>query len=131
MSKEGPTKAEWKGFLTGEMRGLDRSRRFFARIRSTPRCKLCAKDFTALGDAVNATSRLSGLAAAGELLVSAAAERRRSTPTSPPRPDDALVASRPPKGSIPERASSSLRPRGPVASAAEAAGETFVDRQDG
>ena len=32
-----------------------------------------AKDFTALGDAVNATSRLSGLAAAGELLVSAAA----------------------------------------------------------
>ena len=49
MSKEQPTEAEWKGFLTGEIRGLDRSRRIFARIPSTPRCKLCAAPYGAPG----------------------------------------------------------------------------------
>ena len=49
MSKERPTEAEWKGFLTGEIRGLDRSRRIFARIPSTPRCKLCAAPYGAPG----------------------------------------------------------------------------------
>ena len=49
MSKERPTEAEWEGFLTGEMRGLDRSRRIFARSPSTPRCKLCAAPYGAPG----------------------------------------------------------------------------------
>ncbi len=49
MSKEHPTPEEWRGFLTGEVRGLDRSRRIFARIPASPRCKLCAAPYGAPG----------------------------------------------------------------------------------
>ncbi len=49
MPKEEPTAAEWEGFLTGRIRGLDRSRQIFSRIPSTPRCKLCAAPYGAPG----------------------------------------------------------------------------------
>jgi adenylate cyclase len=35
----------WKSILTGRSRGLERSRRFFSRIPSDPRCKLCSAPY--------------------------------------------------------------------------------------
>jgi adenylate cyclase len=41
-----PTPEElWHGMLTGEVKGLQRVRRFMLRIPSEPRCKLCAAPF--------------------------------------------------------------------------------------
>ena len=39
----------WKALLTGEIRGLQRIRRFFSLIPSSPRCKLCNAPFGAPG----------------------------------------------------------------------------------
>jgi adenylate cyclase len=39
----------WRGFLMGEMPGLDRSRRWLRRLPSEPRCKLCNAPFGAPG----------------------------------------------------------------------------------
>lgn len=42
----------WRRMLTGEVRGLQRMRRFMLRIPSEPRCKLCAAPFGRPGHAV-------------------------------------------------------------------------------
>src|SRR5262245_42171004 len=45
MDKKVATTEAWQEVLTGQSKGLMRSRRFFAHIPSTPRCKLCNSPF--------------------------------------------------------------------------------------
>jgi adenylate cyclase len=45
MGKKPVDPEAWREILTGESKGLVRSRRFFAHIPSTPRCKLCNSPF--------------------------------------------------------------------------------------
>ncbi len=45
MGKKAADPETWRAVLTGEMPGLVRSRRFFAHLPSTPRCKLCNSPF--------------------------------------------------------------------------------------
>ena len=45
MGKKAADPETWHAMLSGEMPGLIRSRRFFAHIPSTPRCKLCNSPF--------------------------------------------------------------------------------------
>jgi adenylate cyclase len=49
--RSGLNEALWRGMLTGEVRGLQRMRRFMGRIPSDPRCKLCAAPFGRPGHA--------------------------------------------------------------------------------
>ncbi len=45
MGRKAADPETWHAMLSGEMPGLMRSRRFFAHIPSTPRCKLCNSPF--------------------------------------------------------------------------------------
>ena len=52
MAKRHDARAHWEAFLTGELPGVDRSRRILSHIPSTPRCKLCAAPYGLPGGAV-------------------------------------------------------------------------------
>jgi adenylate cyclase len=52
MPDEDPTTAQWRAMLTGEDSGLRESRRFWRRMPSAPRCKVCASPFHGIGGAV-------------------------------------------------------------------------------